>query len=211
VTAAPRERGEAHGGAEQTLPASEEPFDHPVGEVAGFSFGTSLYLTLAGSLRLCKSAVLPICHSVPPCTSPLRAAFGCANRLSCRFVSACRRRRQGPSTPQAGTAVSLHQPPGGLATAPLTHTQWQHPLPAQDAVPRWHHPCHVTPGLLPSALRPSLRLFKIAPGDFVEPLDFIARLAALVPKPRVNLTRLDARHPWRAPFGRTACVQIHSR
>ena len=28
---------------------------------------------------------------------------------------------------------------------------------------------------------------------------------------RVNLTRLDARHPWRAPFGRTACVQIHSR
>ena len=23
--------------------------------------------------------------------------------------------------------------------------------------------------------------------------------------------RLDARHPWRAPFGRTACVQIHSR
>lgn len=44
-----------------------------------------------------------------------------------------------------------------------------------------------------------------------EPLDFIARLAALVPKPRVNLTRLDTRHPWRAPFGRTACVQIHSR
>ncbi|MGB5492958.1 MAG: hypothetical protein WBM97_00555 [Sedimenticolaceae bacterium] len=30
---------------------------------------------------------------------------------------------------------------------------------------------------------------KIAPCDLVEPLDFIARLAALVPKPRVNLTR----------------------
>lgn len=28
-----------------------------------------------------------------------------------------------------------------------------------------------------------------------EPLDFIARLAALVPKPRVNLTRLDEKHP----------------
>ena len=42
---------------------------------------------------------------------------------------------------------------------------------------------------MPSALRASLRLFKIAPGDFVEPLDFIARLAALVPKPRVNLAR----------------------
>jgi len=70
----------------------------------------------------------------------------------------------------------------------------------------WHHACDVTPGILPSALRASLRLFKIAPGDFVEPLDFmyrmygmpraqgcagaaIARLAALVPKPRVNLTR----------------------
>jgi hypothetical protein len=48
VTAAPRERGEAHGGAEQTLPASEEPFDDPLGQVAGFSFGTSLYLTATG-------------------------------------------------------------------------------------------------------------------------------------------------------------------
>ena len=47
----------------------------------------------------------------------------------------------------------------------------------------------VTPGILPFALRASLRLFKVAPGDFVEPLDFISRLAALVPKPRVNLTR----------------------
>ena len=44
-----------------------------------------------------------------------------------------------------------------------------------------------------------------------EPLDFMARLAALVPTPRVNLTRFDARHPWRAPCGRTTCVQIHSR
>jgi len=33
-----------------------------------------------------------------------------------------------------------------------------------------------------------LRL-RIAPSDFVEPLDFVARLAALVPKPRVNLAR----------------------
>ncbi len=105
----------------------------------------------------------------------------------------------------------------------------------------------VTPGILPYALRASLRLFKIAPGDYVslhagvaaraderkklerlcryisrpavsekrlsltpngniryrlktpyrdgtthvifEPLDFIARLAALVPKPRLNLIR----------------------
>jgi hypothetical protein len=40
-------------------------------------------------------------------------------------------------------------------------------------------------------LRASLRLFTIAPGDCVEPLDFLARLAALVPHPRVNLTRFQ--------------------
>ena len=75
--------------------------------------------------------------------------------------------------------------------------------PAEDAVPRWHDARHLTPGILPSALRVSLRLFKIAPGDFVEPLDFTVpvRLAEVVPKPRVNLTRLDARQPWRAPAG----------
>ena len=39
------------------------------------------------------------------------------------------------------------------------------------------------------ALRASIRLFKIVPDDFVEPLDFIARLVALVPRPRVNLSR----------------------
>ena len=50
----------------------------------------------------------------------------------------------------------------------------------------------ITPGILPSALRASLWLFKIAPDDFVEPLDFIARLVARVPKPRVNLTRFHA-------------------
>ncbi len=34
-----------------------------------------------------------------------------------------------------------------------------------------------------------------------EPLDFIARLATLVPKPRVNLTRLDEKHPCFSPAG----------
>ncbi len=47
---------------------------------------------------------------------------------------------------------------------------------------------------------------------FFEPLDFLARLAALVPRPRVNLTRFariipDA-HPLRGP---AKAVQIHSR
>lgn len=59
----------------------------------------------------------------------------------------------------------------------------------KNTVTGWHNACVVTPGILPSALRASLRLFKIAPDNFVSPLDFIARLAALVPKPRVNLTR----------------------
>jgi hypothetical protein len=40
-----------------------------------------------------------------------------------------------------------------------------------------------------------------------EPLDFIARLAALVPKPRVNLTRLDQKHPCFSPFGQPMVVQ----
>ena len=71
-----------------------------------------------------------------------------------------------------------------------------HPAPAalvrparQDAVSRGHHSCRVTTGILPFALWASLRLFKIAPGDCVEPLDLIARRAALVPSPRVILTR----------------------
>ena len=46
---------------------------------------------------------------------------------------------------------------------------------------------------------------------FFQPLDFIARLAALVPKPRVNLTRfariLHDTHPLSGP---AEAVQIHS-
>ena len=42
------------------------------------------------------------------------------------------------------------------------------------------HTRHITMGILPSALRASLRLFKIAPGDFIEPLvlgvrDYVAK------------------------------------
>ena len=63
--------------------------------------------------------------------------------------------------------------------------------PAEAALPRRHDIRYLTLGLLPSALRASLRLFKIAPGDLFEPLDFIARLAALVPKPLLQLTTLQ--------------------
>ena len=39
----------------------------------------------------------------------------------------------------------------------------------------------------------------------------IARLAALVPKPRVNLTRIDEEHPCSSPSGQPSVVQIQSR
>jgi len=84
--------------------------------------------------------------------------------------------------------VPPHQPTRGVREAAGAHAEGQHSIPAQDAVPGRHHTCGFTPGILPFAHGASLRLFKIAPGDFVEPLEFIARLAALVPKPRVNLT-----------------------
>jgi hypothetical protein len=44
-----------------------------------------------------------------------------------------------------------------------------------------------------------------------EPVDFIAKLAALVPRPRVNLTRLDEGHPCPSPYGQPSVVQVHSQ
>ena len=44
-----------------------------------------------------------------------------------------------------------------------------------------------------------------------EPLDFIAKLAALVLKPRVNLTRLDEERPCPSPCRQATLVQIQSR
>ena len=88
-------------------------------------------------------------------------------------------------------AGSVHQPAFGygkrrkpfavvadVSLVVRTAAGWQGALSAQDPVSRWHHTCDVTPGILPFALRASLRLFKIAPGHFVEPADFIAKLAA---------------------------------
>ena len=61
--------------------------------------------------------------------------------------------------------MPVHQPPGGIREAAVVNTRRQRALPAQDAVPGRHHARHF------------------------RTIDFIARLAALVPKPRVNLTR----------------------
>ena len=76
----------------------------------------------------------------------------------------------------------------------------------EDAVPKRHHASCLTSGVLPTALRVCLRLFKIVPDDFVEPLEFIARLAALVPKPRNNITQSN-RHLYAEKQG----PEIHRR
>ena len=44
-----------------------------------------------------------------------------------------------------------------------------------------------------------------------EPLDFILKLVALVPKTRVNLTRFDDEHRCSSLFGQLLAAQIHSR
>ncbi|WP_297819328.1 transposase [uncultured Paraglaciecola sp.] len=43
-----------------------------------------------------------------------------------------------------------------------------------------------------------------------EPLDFIARLAALVPKPRINLKRLDEKRSCFSPYGQPLVVLVKS-
>lgn len=39
------------------------------------------------------------------------------------------------------TPVPVYQPPGGIREAAVAYAQWQHPLPAEDAVPGRHHAC----------------------------------------------------------------------
>ncbi len=50
----------------------------------------------------------------------------------------------------------------------------------ENAVSGWHHPCG----------RSCARGISASMHVIFEPVDFIAKLAALVPKPRINLTRL---------------------
>ena len=101
----------------QTLPASEEPFDDPVGQVAGFSLQAGVAAKAHRRQKL--------------------------ERL-CRYISR--------------PAVSEKR----LSLTPNGNIRYQLKTPYRDGT------THV----------------------IFEPLDFIARLAALVPKPRVNLTRL---------------------
>jgi hypothetical protein len=100
----------------QTLPASDEPFANPVGQVAGFSL-----------------------HAGVAAKAPQRQKL---ERL-CRYIS--------------HPAVSQQR----LSLTPNGNVRCQLKTPYRDGT------THV----------------------IFQPLDFIARLAALVPKPRVNLTR----------------------
>jgi hypothetical protein len=85
---------------------------------------------------------------------------------------------------EARTAVPLYQPAGGRRKAPVAHAERQRAIqregmasvadawmrrsdPAGDALPRRHDTRCLTPGILPSGLRASLRLIQIAPGDLV--------------------------------------------
>ena len=85
--------------------------------------------------------------------------------------------------------MPLHQPPGYLGKAAVADAEWSYPLPAQDALPERYHARHLYSGL--PALHPTGQPSAVQNRSrrFCEPLDFIARLAALVPRPRVNLTR----------------------
>jgi hypothetical protein len=67
-------------------------------------------------------------------------------------------------------AVALCLQAGGVGEAFGPDPEWQYPLPAEDRLLRWNHSRHIRAGRLPQ-------------------LDFIAKLAALVPRQRVNLTR----------------------
>gem|GEM_PF-6132886 len=78
--------------------------------------------------------------------------------------------------------MQVHQPPGGIREAAIAHAQWQHPLSVENTLQGRHHAYH----------------FRAA-GFYVQEVRYvasaggaraaIARLAALVPKARVSLTR----------------------
>lgn len=76
-------------------------------------------------------------------------------------------------------------------------------LSAQDAVEEWHHARGVTSGVLPFATRAGLRLFRFASGEFVEPIDFIAKRAALGPLPGIG-----EKWPRTAPLPRPRKAEI---
>ena len=78
--------------------------------------------------------------------------------------------------------MSIYQQAGRIGNTPGTDLQWEDPLPAQDTLPGWDNPCGRSCASCARGISASMHVI-------FAPLDFIAKLAALVPKPRVNLTR----------------------
>ena len=101
----------------------------------------------------------------------------------------CRRGLRSARTQQTRTRVPLCGSPAHRRAAPERRWRWVGGLRTQTRLLRWHHPRIATPGILPSALRASLRLFKIVPDDFVEPLEFMAHLPVRHPSGDLRLCK----------------------
>jgi len=119
-----------------TLPACDEPFDNPVGKVAGFSLAQTTLSPRPGS---------HLVHAGVAAKADERKKL---ERL-CRYI--------------ARPAVSEKW----LSITPNGNVRYQLKTPYRESVPRQRSECfgHGTTHVI------------------FEPLDFIARLAALVPKP----------------------------
>ena len=148
----------------QTLPAEPDAPRSDVAESSGFSLHAGIAAKASQRDKVERLARYvsrpPVATERLSLTRGGNVRYALTNRQDCRFARPQAARRAG------------HRDVSG-----------------EHTVSRRHHARDVAPGILPSALRASLRLSKIAPGDFVEPEDFIARLVALVPKPRAHLTR----------------------
>jgi hypothetical protein len=75
-------------------------------------------------------------------------------------------------------APTIHQPPGSIGKPLVVDTGQQHPLPAENTLSRNLAPMSVSECCGYGTTH-----------VIFDPLDFIARLAALIPRPRANLTR----------------------
>jgi len=148
----------------QTLPAEPDAPRPEVAEGSGFSLHAGVAAKASQRDKVERLARYvsrpPVATGRLSLTRGGNVRYALTNRQDCRFAR-----------PQAARRAGHRDVPG------------------EHTVSRRHHPGDVAPGILPSALRASLRLSKIAPGDLVEPEGFIARLVALVPKPRAHLTR----------------------
>ena len=78
--------------------------------------------------------------------------------------------------------MSLHITTCRIGKTPVADIGWKHPLPAQNTVQRWHDQCGRSCASCTCGISASMHVI-------FNPLDFIGKLASLVPKPRVNLTR----------------------